>query len=189
MPDIAVGDKPKRMVRLAMWWLRKKLAEGKDRDEIHDDIMNCGNPVIRVVHQIIREAGDHIKEPYQNALIKDGSDLGFWVIYKDTAYRDPFFYILRNILEQKEKLMPMLDEYLKKPEDWYINTWTRTKEHTAKLKAAGEISIDDMSPDEKIFVPQYQTKMIYDEIDKEMKKEGGKRGWLLTESKDGGKPK
>ena len=181
MPDIAVGDKPKRLFRLAMWWFRQKYAEGKDRDEIHDDIQNCGNPLIRKIYMMIQNCGNKIKEPYQNALIKDGSDLGFWVIYKDTAYRDPFFYVLKEILERKDELMPLVNKYAKKPEDWYINTWTRTKEHTAELKAKGEIPIDGMSPDEKIFVPEYQYKEMMGIIEKESKKEGIKRGWTIAE--------
>ena len=178
MPDIAVGDKPKRIIRLAMWWLRKQLANGEDKASIHDDIMSCGNPALRkLLAIIVNDGANNINEVYQKALIRDGMELIFWTIYKDTAYRDPFFHVLKKILDKKEELYPLVENYYKDPDDWYINTWTKTKENTARLREEGKLTPDAMSPDEEIFVPQYQYKKVYDIIDKDTKHEKRRRGW------------
>jgi len=178
MPDIGMGDNPKRLLRMAMWWFRRKYAEGRDKDDIHDDIVNCGNPILRRLHDIIiHDGADNIEETYQNAMIRDGMELILWTIYKDTAYRDPFFYVLKKILDNKKEFEPVLNKYLKNPDDWYINTWTRTKKNTEELRKNGKIAASEMSPDEEIFVPQYQYKKVYDIIESDVNKEKKRRGW------------
>lgn len=177
MPDIGFADTKKRIFRLALGWARKKYCEGKKADAIRDDIRNCGNPVIREFHKLILEVSDNIEENYQNALIRDISEFGLWILYKDTAYRDPFFWVLKRILEKKDEIMPLIDKYYKEPKNWYINTWTATKKNTAKLRKQGKLPDTQLAPDEDIFVPQYQYKKIYDIIDKEAEKEKKKRGW------------
>jgi len=177
MIDIGFGDSEKRTFRLALWWARKKYADGKKAPEIHNDIANCGNPVIRRIHKLLYETADNIDEKYQNALIKDMGEFFLWIMLKDTAYRDPFFWIIKNILDQKDTLMPLLDEYYEEPENWYINRWTDTKVNTAKLRDEGKITDHELGPDENIFVPQHQYAKIHKIIDEETQKEKKRRGW------------
>lgn len=178
MPDIGVGDKPKRLIRIAMWWLRKQLADGKDKDSIHEDILSCGNPVLRkMLAIIVKDGANNIRELYQQALIRDGMELIFWTIYKDTAYRDPFFYVLKKILDKKDELYPLVEEYVKEPDDWYINVWTSTRDNTVALRKEGKLTNAQMSPDEEIFVPQFQYKKIYDIMEKDTQREKKRRGW------------
>lgn len=177
MPDIGFADKPKRLVRLGLWWIRKKFAEGKEAPEIHDDIVNCGNPVIRRFHKVMLETSGNIEENYQNGLMRDLSEFMLWIIYKDTAYRDPFFWSLKRILERKDELMPLIEKYYKEPKDWYINTWTATKKNTARLIKENKLPEGQLAPDEHTFVPQSQFKEIYDIINRDTTEEKKKRGW------------
>jgi hypothetical protein len=178
MPDIGFADKPKRLVRLGLWWIRKKFAEGKEAPEIREDVLNCGNPVIRHLHELMIETSDNIEENYQNALMRDLTEFMLWIIYKDTAYRDPFFWTLKRILDKKDELMPLIEKYYKEPEKWYINAWTESKKNTARLREENKLSENQLGPDENIFVPDAQWKKIYGIIDEETKKEKRKRGWI-----------
>lgn len=180
MVDIVVGDPPKHDIRLAAWWLRRKYAKGKSKDEIHDDMMNCGNPVIASIMQDIRKYAGEIKQDYHKSVITDFVELLLWIIYRDTAYRDPFFYILKHMLDKKDELMPMIMEYYKEPDKFYVNAWTDSLDHTDKLKKEGKLTYGDLSEDENMFVPQVQHgnfKKILGQIEEDTKKERRRRGW------------
>jgi hypothetical protein len=177
MPDIDAGDFSKRMFRLALWWLRRKFIKMKERHDIHDDMVNCGNGVFRYFIKLIYDISGNIKEKYQKAVAIDIPEVILWWVYKDTAYRDPFFWALKNILDHKEELYPTVMKYYKEPEEWYINGWTESKDRTAEMLKDGRLREGELSPDENVWVPQYQYKKIYDRIEKETKKEKTKRGW------------
>ena len=148
MADILVGDKYKRMIRLAMWWLRRELAEGKDRNQIHEDMEACGNPVLYDLNQFFQTNGSLITQEYQKAAIKDGMELILWAVSHDTAYRDPFFYMLKKLFDKKEELMPMIMKYYKEPDDWYVNAWKKSKDNTDRMRKNGSLnSIELAIPD------------------------------------------
>lgn len=181
MADIPYGDEPKRLVRIAAWIIRKYYKMG-DKKAIHDDVVNCGNPVIRKLAKLMSSDNVPIEEAYQRSTISDMSELGFWILYKDTAYRDPFFYYLKKILDMKEELMPDIMKYYKEPEDWYVNAWTKSKNNTRRLKDE-KILPDvphELSSDENIFVPERQ-RIVFEEILKDVESkvddEKKKRGW------------
>ena len=53
--DILPGDKDKRLIRMAAWWLRHKYKEEGNKKQIHDDMINCGNPVIGKIYKKVVE--------------------------------------------------------------------------------------------------------------------------------------
>ena len=173
MADIIAGDKYKRKIRLAMWWLRRELGEGKDRSQIHEDMEACGNPILYELNQFFQNNGSLIRQEYQKAAITDGMELILWAVSHDTAYRDPFFYMLKKLFDKKEELMPLIMKYYKEPEDWYVNAWKKSKENTEEMRKKGKINKFALSHDEKFWVPQHQEK----EMNRIIEEEKQRRGW------------
>ena len=171
--DIVYGDKMKSEIKLVLWYLKRKLKKEYDitLKEIEDDLDNCGNPVISRIWKEIKDAANKINETYQRNIALEFPMIALWIVYKDTAYNTPFMYIIKKIFDKKEELMPFIEKYYKEPDEWYVNRWHDTKEHTKELKKKGELPDIEgaMSLDEEIFVPKYQQKKI-DMIDKEIKK-------------------
>ena len=154
--DIVPGDKDKHLIRIAAWWLRKKYKTG-NKDQIHEDMINCGNPVIRKLYKkITKISKDNIKAGYQKDTINELSELALWIIERDTAYRDPFFYILKEILDMKDEIYDEVIKYYKKPKDWYVNRWIETKNNTREGKKSGKVLPHSLSQDETYFVPSIQ---------------------------------
>jgi hypothetical protein len=171
--DILYADDMKKDVRIVLWYLKRKLKKeyGVTMEQIKNDIENSGNPVISLLWKNVKESADKIKETYQKELVTEFPMVALWIVYKDTAYNAPFMYIIKNVLDEKEKLLPFVEKYYKEPEDWYVNRWHDTKEHTKKLKEEGKLPELEgaLSIDEEIFVPKYQMHKI-DVIDNEIKK-------------------
>ena len=177
--DIKPADKMKWDVRLFAYALRRKLKKsyGVDAEEMHQDMVNCGNVPIKKIMNIIYSIPD-MKTAHHNAVMRDFSELGLWVCYKDTAYRDPFFWTLDKLLENAEQLRKDIKPYVKDPKDWYCPRWQETKAHTKKLKEDGKIPTGetDMAQDEKYFVPEWVHKLTK-EINKDIEEERKKRRW------------
>jgi len=174
MPDITAGDWYKIKYRLALHYLRKEFTKGRDKDAIHDDIESCGNKTIRKLYKIICKTADNIKHVYQGRMIREASEILLWATaYKDTAYRDPFFWALKHILDMKDDIYDDVLKYYKEPEDWYINAWKKSKDNSLRLQEDGKIPKTVMSPDELAFVPEHQIQ----QMEKHIKKEQRRRGW------------
>jgi len=156
--DILLSEKEKKLVRLTVYLLRKKLGECAKAENIHNDMLDCGNDGIREIAKIINETADLVQEPYQRKTIKQISELGLWICYKDTAYRDNFFYTLDKILSNAEAIRVMIKPYVKHPDKWTVNSWNESKKITAEEKKDKKIM--QLSDAEKIFVPKLQGQQI-----------------------------
>jgi hypothetical protein len=155
---ISQGDKYKTIIKIAMGWARKKL--GAQVDVVHSELETCGNPVFSRIAQILNEASDKVEEKYQQKMIREVGELFLWILYKDTAYRDVAFWMLKQMFENSEDFEKELALYAKNPEDWYVNVWHRTKMHTKELRAEGKISEMGKSFDEEVFTPPIQAKRL-----------------------------
>lgn len=164
------ADNAKWKVRIMMYFLQKELTKiAKEKglliekgqsvmDIIHDDLRTCPNPAIRKAYKKIIEAGSHMKEHYQASTIIDLAPFILWVVYHDTAYRDPFFWIADELLKDPG-IHQDIQPFVKNPKDWYCAVWHDTKENTRIGREKGEISPYALSDDEVLFVPEYQMKM------------------------------
>jgi len=170
-------DGDKKLIRIAAWWLRKQYAKGKTKDAIHEDMEACGNPVIRKLWKLM-DVGGELKEEYQQDIMLDLGELLAWIIANDTAYRDPFFYIIKKMLDMKDEIYDDVLKYYKEPEDWYCNVWHDAKERTKELKVKGDLPDVDhmMSNPETYFVTRIQEKKLR-EMEAQAKKEKVRRGW------------
>jgi len=180
MADIVFGDDMKKELRLIAWYLRRKYKTDHKitAEMIHEDMQSCGNPVIAEIYDAVIEAGERIEEEYQQSITIDFPELILWILYRDTAYLPVFIYILKNLMDKKDELMPFIEKYYVKPEDWYVNRWHKGLGHTKEMKERGELSSVDghLSFDEQIFVPQYQQKKLK-KINEMIEKERKQRSW------------
>jgi len=79
-------------------------------------------------------------------------------VVKDTAYRDAFFWVLYKILKMADKLLPLIEPYVKPPEEWFPNVWQDGIDATAKGKADGTIPKNGLSQVESMFIPKKHTR-------------------------------
>ena len=170
--DIVPADRDKWYMRIAMKWFIKKYSDGKNSDIIHEEMRDCGNPVIRFMLKTRDRVISNVSETYQQQLITMFSDFGLWIMYKDTAYRQIFMWMMKEILDNKDTLLPMVEKYYSEPEDWYVNLWNKTKKRTKELQESGELPIGMLSEAEKYFVPSEQKRKMLEELERERKKKG-----------------
>ena len=156
--DIIQAEYEKKIIRFAEKLLLKKLHTSHAL--IHDDLIHAGNPVVRQLYKMLLLTSKNVKERYQKETIEHLGGLSLWILYKDTAYKDEFFFILYMLLKNADKILPLMEEYVKNPEDWYVNMWNTTKERTAELRRKGMIPETEMSEEEKIFTPVIQARRM-----------------------------
>ena len=130
--DIMMADKNKKYIRAAVWLLRKKLGESATAPAVHDDLKHSGNPVIYLLSQILTYAGGEIKERYQAKVVRELGEFFLWIMYRDSGYRDVFFWIFDQILQRADEVREWIKPYVKEPKDWNVNIWHDTKANTKK---------------------------------------------------------
>jgi len=177
MADIIFSDNIKRDIKLASWYLRRKYAEGNTKKTLHEDIVACGNPVVKILYDIMNDSSDKIQMKYHRELSKELTEVLLWIVYKDTAYRDVLFYTIKKLLDKKEDIMPVLDRYYKEPDSWYVNLWKASKDATKNERAEGTITSQNMSYAEEIFTPAFEQNEI-NRFLKEIDEEKKKRHWF-----------
>lgn len=155
-----MSEREKKIIRLGVWLLRKKLGESASVSHIHDDMLYCGNPVIKKITEIINKSANLCKEDFQKKTVTELSELGLWICYKDTAYRDMFFWILNEMLEHADELKKELKPYVKEPKDWYVNVWHEGKKDSQKKRESGEIPFYAFSETEKVFSKEIQRRRL-----------------------------
>jgi len=158
--DILSADKSKKYVRAGIWLLRKKLGNEATAPAIHSDLVNSGNPSVYLFAQMLTYASKETKEPYQAKVVKDLGEFFLWVMYRDTAYKDIFFWILDQILQRAVEIRKWIKPYVKEPHDWHVNVWHRSKANTKKLRKEKRIPPYQKAFDENIFVTSEQAKKL-----------------------------
>jgi hypothetical protein len=158
--DILSADKAKKYVRAAIWMLRKKLGKEATTEAIHDDLTHSGNPAIYLFAQMLNYSSEQIKERWQASVVKDLGEFFLWVMYKDTAYRDVFFWVLDQVLQRATELRQWIKPYVKDPHDWNVNVWHRSKKRTKKMRKENRLPPYMKSFDENLFVPSEQQKKL-----------------------------
>jgi len=171
MAGISFLDRDKKMVRFGLWYIRKEIK--KNRENIHEDLINCGNPVIRKIYNKIKTGLDEIEEKHQREASLEMVEFFLWILYKDTAYRQPAFYLLKEILDMKNEIYKDTINYSADPKDWYVNQWHKSKEITKKKQEEGSLAEGKLSYPELIYVPKRQSakfKKINEDMEKKRRK-------------------
>lgn len=167
MTDIAWGEHSKKILRLLL-----KLAYHHlkiDMAIIDENLKHYPNPVIKNLNAILTIGANQIKPYWQRRMTIQFSQLALWLIAKDTAYRDVFFWILNEILKKADKLLVLIKPYVKEPAEWIPNLWFDSKEKTKNLKKDNKIPDDGHSFEESLWVKSIQDKR-YDKMMKKPKR-------------------
>jgi len=156
MTGIAFGEREKKVFRILL-----KMGMGKLKIEqkvAEENLAFSANPIIKALNTILRACANQIKPTWQRDCTKLYGQALLWIIQKDTAYRDQVFWMLYQMLKRADKLLPLVEPYVKPPEEWYPNKHLDSVRETHRLKKEGKISDDSKSFVESIFTPVIQDK-------------------------------
>lgn len=154
MADIVFGATAKKIVRLGTKLVKKKL--GTDTKVINQDLRHCQNQAVRALHTILCAGFNQVTRKHQRETTRELGEFGLWVLYKDTAYRDMFFWIVYQMLKRADKLLPLIEPYVKPPEEWQPNLWDESKKLTQEKRKKGELPDYMKSMEETVFTPSIQ---------------------------------
>lgn len=160
MADIILGERLKKVFRMLLKLGYKTLK--KDMAMVGNDLKYNQNPVIKNLNAltVLTAYNLHQKDNWQRNMVLSYGQSLLWIITKDTAYRDPFFWALDKLLEHPEEMRKMLKPYVKPPEEWIPNLWQKAKDKSNELKKQGEIPKDAKSLEETFFTPTTQLKRL-----------------------------
>lgn len=158
MKGIMAAEKEKKLIRLTIWLLTKKL--GVSVAEMQDDLDNCGNPVFQKMYQVLLHTSNQIQRRFQQKSTLEIGTVFLWILYRDTAYRDPAYYAIFQMLRKSFGMDEAIKEYVKLPDEWYVNVWDKTKKRTEEKRKNGEIPERSVSHEEEIFITGKQKKKL-----------------------------
>lgn len=160
MVDIAHGEKLKKIFRMVLS-TGMKFAK-RDMVMAGRDLQVNQNPVIRNLNTLLLMTASHLKQKdqWQSRTMTGYGQALLWMVVKDTAYRDPFFWMINEILKHPEEMKKLLEPYVKPPEEWIANQWEDSKNKTRLLKKKGDIPEHGKSFEETLFTPQIQDKRM-----------------------------
>lgn len=167
MLDIPGADKMKLKYKIFLhFFLKEAMKKAKelglvnDSDKkiievMHDDLRNCTNYPIRKLYMKMMESASCMGEKYQASVITELGAPILWILYRDTAYRDPFFWMLNELIDDPD-MQKNIGPYVKPPGMWYCPNWKEAKDSSRNKVESGELTRFDMSEEEKFFVPKLQ---------------------------------
>jgi hypothetical protein len=156
--DIAGGDYIKKIIRIGSNLILNKL--GISVEAVERDIDCCQNPVIKELQALILLISHYTKMKRHAGMMQKYGQIALWVMYKDTAYRDQMMWMLYQLLENADKLMPIVKPYVKDPKDWYDNLVYDGQKITEKKRKEGKLPKMGYSEAEQVFVPSIQRKKL-----------------------------
>jgi len=114
------------------------------------------NPVIKNINSILIIATNQIKPYWQRKMTRQYGQLILWILAKDTAYRDVFFWMLDELLKKSDQLRVMIKPFVKPPEQWTPNLWFDSVAKTKQLRKEGKLPDNAHSFEESVYVKSIQ---------------------------------
>lgn len=160
MASLKDASKQKKIIRIIMWLLQKKL--GKTVDDMANDLEHCGNPIFQELYLVLMETVNNNESKFQRKTSYQVGVTMLWILYRDSAYKDPTYWSLAQLLLKAPELLTILSNkgYLKPPAKWSCNVWDRSRKRTKMLQDRGDIPKNAKSIDEDIFVPSIQKRKL-----------------------------
>lgn len=156
MADIAWGEHSKKILRLLLKLGYHHLKV--DMDTIDENLRFYPNPVIKNLNAVLTIGANQIKPYWQRRMTKQYGQLLLWLIAKDTAYRDIFFWMLDEMLKKADEMRVLIKPFVKPPEQWIPNVWFDSKEKTKKLRKEGKLPDNAHSFEESVWIKSIQDK-------------------------------
>ena len=123
-------------------------------DEIHDILKSCTNGTVSFIHDESDKAMKEVLDEKEYDIIIPFFETMLYILYQDTAYRDPFFWILDKIA--RPELRKLIKPYVKLPKEWYVNIWFNSVKLTDEQQKKGIIPNYEHSLVERRMVPTKQ---------------------------------
>ena len=155
---MGVADWEKKILKMGLKLVAKKL--GKNEIARGEALESTSNKPVKAINNLVLIASKKLKAPWQARQAKIFGQMFLWLALKDTAYRDIFFWSLYKLLKIADKLLPLVEPYVKEPKDWYPNQWVNTLEETKKQRKEGKIPINGKSNQELMFTPAVQKERL-----------------------------
>lgn len=152
--NLQLAEIDKKFLRIGLRLISKKL--NKNANAREENLQMTPNKPIGVLNKLVIVAAGKLKAPWQAKTIKTFGQFALWVVLKDTAYRDAFFWSLYKLLKMADKLIPLVEPYVKEPKEWYPNKWIDGIDETNRKRKSGEIPANGKSEGEKMFTPAIQ---------------------------------
>jgi len=160
--DIELSKKLKIHLRLARGWLLKKMKKefGVTIDDIIYDIEHSGNPSVIQIWKTVKKNAEECVMKHQQRETKLWAAIFLWILSKDTAYRDLYFAIAKELLEAKDAIYPEIKKLAKDPEHWYANAHKKSMDRRKKGQQEGTLLDRGRPYDETMAVPFIQNKRL-----------------------------
>lgn len=156
MTGIAWGEHSKKILRLLLKLGYRHLKV--DMDIVDESLKFSPNPVIKNLNDILIIGANQIKPYWQRRMMRQYGQLILWIVAKDTAYRDVFFWILNEMLKKADRLQVLIKPFVKPPEEWIPNLWHNSKGRTEELKKEGKLPDNMHSFEESMYIKSTQDK-------------------------------
>lgn len=156
MTDIAWGEHSKKILRLLLKLGYHHLKV--DMAIVDENLKFYPNPVIKSLNNLLIASTDQIEPYWQRRMTRQYGQLILWLVAKDTAYRDVFFWMLNEMLKKADKLLVLIEPYVKPPEEWTPNLWHNSKKKTEQLKKDGKLPDNMHSFEESMWIKSVQDK-------------------------------
>lgn len=158
MADIMHGEQSKKVLRMVLKTGMKFM--GLSPKIIESDLMSTQNPVIKNLNTLVLATSNAIKSKWQSDVVKTFGQAFLWIAYKDTAYREPFFWMLQQLLDVADDFSKINKPYVAPPDEWQPNLWIASREKSKNMKDKGEIPIDAKCMEETMFTPSIQRERL-----------------------------
>ena len=131
-------------------------------NEIHSDMQAISNKSVNHVFNIVQEELDSVVDEDLKRISVMFAELMLWIVPRDTAYRDSFFWSLNKVgnLAIKKLIREHPTQLVKSPKNWYGSVLLRARAKTKELRNAGKLSAFEFSESESICVPHLANKAI-----------------------------
>jgi len=156
--NMGVADWEKKVLKMGLKLVAKKL--GKTELVREQQLAATTNKPVKTLNNLILIASAKLKAPWQARQVKIFGQMFLWLMLKDTAYKDVFAWTLYKLLKSADKLIPLVEPYVKEPKDFYPNQWRDTLEETKRQRKEGKIPANAKSNTELMFTPTVQKKRL-----------------------------
>jgi hypothetical protein len=156
--DILLSEKLKLHMRVARGWLLRKIKKqhGLTIDDIIFDLEHTSDKAVKKIWEIAKKNAEECIMPHQRNETKLWAAILLWILVKDTAYRDIFYAIAKEILDAKDDIYDNIAKLAKVPEHWYANAHKKSQDRTGEKQRSGELLDQGRSYDETIAVSSKQ---------------------------------
>lgn len=130
--------------------------------DIESDMDSCSNKACRYIRDIMIEELNSIEDDDIRRISYMYMDLFLWIIPRDTAYRDPFYWSLYKVGNSTIKgyIKEHPTNLVKSPKRWYGTVLYDARDATKKLRATGELGMYEFSDGESACIPEIQKKEL-----------------------------